>query len=107
MNIRIETIEGEAGAEVGSDLNGTGTEIMIIVAVAGLAVLALIMIGNQADTVALRHVEALITAGAAHPLDVEHLPAKELLARPGMDPLYVLEALKPKLNIIQSFSWIA
>lgn len=47
--IGIETIEGEAGAEVGSDMNRTGTEIMIILAI-GLAVLVLIMTGNITDT---------------------------------------------------------
>ena len=47
--IGIETIEGEAGAEVGSDMNRTGTEIMITVAI-GLAVSVLIMTGNITDT---------------------------------------------------------
>ena len=47
--IGIETIEGEAGAEVGSDMNRTGTEIVIIVAI-GLTVLVLTMTGNITDT---------------------------------------------------------
>jgi len=41
--IRTETIEGEAGAEVGSDMNRTGTEMVIIAAI-GLTVLVLITI---------------------------------------------------------------
>lgn len=49
MIIGIETIEGEAGAEVGSDMNRTGTEMMIIVAI-GLAISVLIMTGNITDT---------------------------------------------------------
>jgi len=47
--IRTETIEGEARAEVGSDMNRTGTEMVIIAAI-GLAVLVLIMTGNITDT---------------------------------------------------------
>ena len=41
--IRTETIEGETRAEVGSDMNKTGTEMVIIAAI-GLAVLVLITV---------------------------------------------------------------
>lgn len=95
--IGIETIEGEAGAEVGSDMNRTGTEIMIILAI-GLAVLVLIMTGNITDTVAYLFVKAPVIAEAVHL--VGHL-MKEHLASTEMAALHVLEALDPKLNITQ------
>jgi hypothetical protein len=47
--IGIETVEGEARAEVGSDMNRPGTEMVIIVAI-GLTVSVLIMTGNVTDT---------------------------------------------------------
>lgn len=98
MIIGTKIIEGEAGAEVGNDMTRTGTEIVITVAVAELAVLVLIMTGNITETVALLHIEALVMEKAIHL--VGYLLMKELLAGPGMSALHVLEALEPKLNII-------
>jgi len=97
--IGIETIEGEARAEVGSDMNRPGTEMVIIVAI-GLTVLVLIMTGNVTDTVALLYLKAPVIAEVV--LLVGHL-MKEYLASPEMAALHVLEALDPELwlNITQ------
>lgn len=99
--IGTETIEGEAGAEVGSDIR-TDTEIVIIIAI-GLAVSVLIMTGNIIDTVALLYVKAPVIAEAVHL--IRHL-MKEHLASPEMSVLHVLEALEPK-HISHMFSWTA
>lgn len=97
--IGIETIEGEARAEVGSDMNRPGTEMVIIVAI-GLTVLVLIMTGNVTDTVALLYLNAPVIAEVVRL--VGHL-MKEYLASPEMAALHVLEALDPELwlNITQ------
>ncbi|PWZ54498.1 Serine/arginine-rich splicing factor SC35 [Zea mays] len=97
--IGIETIEGEARAEVGSDMNRPGTEMVIIVAI-GLTVSVLIMTGNVTDTVALLYLNAPVIAEVVRL--VGHL-MKEYLASPEMAALHVLEALDPELwlNITQ------
>lgn len=67
MTIGIEIIEGEAGVGAGveTDMHVTGTEIWIIVVVAGVAATALTIIRNVGETVCLLPVEALVVAEVA------------------------------------------